>query len=382
MQTDTDIEFSSEELTRYSRHLLLPEIGIEGQRKIKNAKVLIVGVGGLGSPAAMYLSAAGIGKLGIIDDDVVDRTNLHRQIIHSTRDVGKKKTESAVETIQHLNSHTEIEIFNERLTSLNAKKIFSKFDIILDGTDNFPTRYLINDAAVLFGKPVVFGSVYRFEGQVSFFHSQTGPCYRCLYPNPPSPNSIPDCAVGGVLGVVPGIIGTIQALEAIKYITGCGELLIGKLLLFDALRSNFEKIQFVKNPLCPLCGKEPTIHELIDYEQFCGVSQIQLKPENEISVEELQSKIERKENLFILDVRERNEYDFSNIGGTLIPLGELDNRIDELPKVQEIVVLCKTGIRSARAVELLLSKKFTSVKNLIGGISAWIERIDTTVPNY
>ena len=382
MQTGTDIEFSSEELTRYSRHLLLPEIGIEGQRKIKNAKVLIVGVGGLGSPAAMYLSAAGVGKLGIVDDDIVDGTNLQRQIIHSTRDVGKKKTESAAEMIQHLNPHPEIEIFNERLTSSNAEKIFSNYDIILDGTDNFPARYLINDAAVLFGKPVVFGSVYRFEGQVSFFHSPLGPCYRCLYPNPPSPNSIPDCAVGGVLGVVPGIIGTIQALEAIKYITGHGEVLIGKLLLFDALRSNFEKIQFAKDPSCPLCGKESTIHQLIDYEQFCDVSQIQLKPENEISVEELQSKIDRKENLFILDVREQSEYDFSNIGGTLIPLGELDRRIDELHKEREIVVLCKTGIRSARAVELLLNKECTSVKNLVGGISAWIERIDPTLPSY
>ncbi len=380
-----DIKLSNEEIFRYSRHLIMPEVGMAGQKKLKAASVLMIGAGGLGSPVGLYLAAAGIGRLGIIDFDVVDQTNLQRQLLHSTKDVGRSKLESARETISEINPNVKIETYETRLTSDNALEILSKYDLIVDGADNFPTRYLVNDACVLLGKPYVYGSIFRFDGQVTVFNPKNGPCYRCLYPAPPPPGLVPSCAEGGVLGILPGIIGSLQALEAIKLIIGQGDTLAGRLLLFDALKLKFRELKLHKNPDCPICGEHPTIHELIDYELFCGIT-----PEDgglngkqdQISVEELKSKLAKGEDIFILDVREPHEYEISNLGGYLIPLGDLPERINELDTSREIVAHCKVGGRSAQAVAFLKKAGFKKVKNLVGGINAWAEKIDKSMPKY
>jgi sulfur-carrier protein adenylyltransferase/sulfurtransferase len=378
-------ELSREELQRYSRHITLPEIGMDGQRRLKAAKVLCVGAGGLGSPLAMYLAAAGVGTLGLVDFDVVDATNLHRQIIHFTADVGKSKLDSAEQKLHGINPHTQIRKFETKLTSANAIEIFREFDIIVDGTDNFPTRYLVNDACVLTGKPNVYGSIFRFEGQASVFATREGPCYRCLYPEPPPPGMVPSCAEGGVLGVLPGIIGVIQATEAIKLITGIGEPLIGRLLLYDALGMRFREMRLRKDPACPMCGSHPRIKGLIDYEEFCGLrTAAESAPMNlpEITVEELKQRLDAKEDIFVLDVREPNEYSLCNIGGHLIPLGQLPARVNELDPDQHIVVHCRSGKRSADATHFLRQQGFEKVQNLAGGILAWADRIDPKMPKY
>ena len=322
-----NVELSNDEVLRYSRHLIMPEVGIEGQKKLKAASVLIIGAGGLGSPLGMYLAAAGVGRLGIVDFDMVDVTNLQRQLLHSTRDIGRPKLDSARESIAGLNPYVDIETYETRLTSQNALEIIREYDVIVDGTDNFPTRYLVNDACVLLGKPNVYGSIFRFEGQVSVFDAKRGPCYRCLYPSPPPPGLVPSCAEGGVLGVLPGIIGSLQALEAIKLIIGQGELLVGRLVLFDALKLRFRELKLQKNPECPICGENPTVHELIDYEQFCGVAMpkpdSQDAKQDQITPEELKQRLDRGEKTFVLDVREPHEYQIVNLGGYLIPLNEL-----------------------------------------------------------
>lgn len=386
--TTIDTELSNEEVLRYSRHLIIPEVGLQGQKKLKAAKVLMIGAGGLGSPLGLYLAAAGIGKIGIVDFDVVDLTNLQRQVLHSTEDIGRPKLESARETLNGINPNVDIDTYEERLSSENALQLFADYDIIVDGTDNFPTRYLVNDACVLLGKPNVYGSILRFDGQVSVFDAKRGPCYRCLYPAPPPPGLVPSCAEGGVLGVLPGIIGSLQALEVIKLILGEGEPLIGRLVLFDALKFKFRELKLRKNPECPICGDNPTIHELIDYEQFCGVAPHITQPEEvidektEITVEQLKSKLDRGDDIFILDVREPHEYEIVNIGAYLIPLATLPKRIGESDSSKEIVVHCKSGARSARAADFLRKNGFKNVKNLIGGINAWAERIDKSLPRY
>ncbi len=381
-----NLELTSGEILRYSRHLIMPEIGLEGQKKLKASRVLMIGAGGLGSPAGLYLAAAGVGTLGIVDYDVVDMSNLHRQILHSTQDVGKSKLLSARESIVGVNPYVDVQLYETRFTSANAIEIMREFDVIVDGTDNFPTRYLVNDACVLLKKPYVYGSIFRFDGQVSVFDPLRGPCYRCLYPEPPPPGLVPSCAEGGVLGVLPGIIGSLQALEAIKLITGQGELLVGRLVLFDALRMQFRELKLKKNPDCLICGEHPSIHELIDYEQFCGVSSQQSDDEqmhqDEITVQELKKLLDRHEDIFILDVREPSEYRICNLGGHLIPLNELPKRIQELNSSREIIVHCKTGRRSAKAVEFLKRSGFTKVRNLVGGISAWAKEIDSSMPQY
>ncbi len=385
---EEEISLSNEEVLRYSRHIIIPEVGLSGQKKLKAAKVLMIGAGGLGSPLGLYLAAAGIGKIGIVDFDVVELTNLQRQVLHSTGDIGRPKLESARETLNGINPNVEIETFQERLSSENAFRLFADYDVIVDGTDNFPTRYLVNDACVLLGKPNVYGSILRFDGQVSVFDAKHGPCYRCLYPAPPPPGLVPSCAEGGVLGVLPGIIGSLQALEVIKLILGEGQPLIGRLVLFDALQFKFRELKLKKNPECPICGDNPTIHELIDYEQFCGVKPHGTQQEEvtdektEITVEQLKTKLDRGDDLFILDVREPYEYEIVNIGAYLIPLGELPKRIEELDPSKEIVVHCKSGGRSARAAEFLRKNGFKSVKNLVGGIDVWAERIDQGLPKY
>ena len=379
------INLSNEEILRYSRHLILPEVGIEGQKKLKAASILIIGAGGLGSPVGLYLSAAGVGRLGIVDFDIVDETNLQRQIIHSTKDVGRSKLVSAKERIEEINPNVKVETYETRLTSGNVFDIISKYDLIVDGTDNFPTRYLINDACVLLDKPYVYGSIFRFEGQVTVFDPKKGPCYRCLYPAPPPPGLVPSCAEGGVLGILPGIIGSLQTLEAIKLIIGKGDPLIGRLLLFDALKLKFRELNFHKNPDCPICGDNPTIHELIDYELFCSISpeteELKISAD-EITVEELKAKIDCSEDIFILDVREPHEYEICNLGGCLIPLNDLPNRMHELDSSNEIIAHCKTGQRSAKAVEFLKQAGFKKVKNLSGGIIAWTNRINKKMPKY
>ncbi len=381
-----EARFSNEEIERYSRHLLIPEIGPEGQSALKAASVLIVGAGGLGSPAAMYLAAAGVGRIGIADPDAVDLSNLQRQLLHATADIGRSKTDSARETIGEINPHVAVQTFQTRLHSGNALEILSGFDVILDGTDNFPTRYLLNDACVLLGKPNVYGSVFRFEGQAGVFHPKLGgPCYRCLYPSPPPPGLVPSCAEGGVLGVLPGIVGSLQALSAINLITGQKESLIGRLLLFDGLAMKFRELTIRKNPECPICGENPTIRALIDYEDFCGVARADTESaagEGEISVEELKSRLDRGEKVFLLDVREPGEYAICNLGGILIPAGDLTQRWRELDPTKEIVVYCKTGVRSDRAIALLKTMGFTKLRNLAGGIAAWAGRIDPTMPRY
>jgi sulfur-carrier protein adenylyltransferase/sulfurtransferase len=375
---------TNDEILRYSRHLIMPEVGMEGQQKLKAARVLCVGAGGLGSPLALYLGAAGVGTLGIVDFDVVDYTNLQRQIIHSTADVGRKKLESAAEKLKGINPFLNIRTFETKLTSENALELFQDFDIIADGTDNFPTRYLVNDACVLTGKPNVYGSIFRFEGQASVFATEEGPCYRCLYPEPPPPGLVPSCAEGGVLGILPGLVGVIQATEVIKLILGRGEPLIGRLLLIDALGMKFRELKLRKNPDCPACGTHPTVTKLIDYNQFCGIRGEEKAVEAipEIQVEELKRRLDAGEDLFVLDVREPHEYQICNIGGYLIPLNDLPKRVNELDSSREIVAHCKMGGRSAKAVQFLRQAGFQKVHNLKGGINAWADRIDPKVPKY
>ncbi len=376
---------SNEEVLRYSRHLILPEVGLEGQLKLKQAKVLCVGAGGLGSPLALYLAAAGVGTLGIVDFDVVDFSNLQRQIIHSTADVGRKKLDSAADSITAINPNVEVRKFETHLNSSNALEIFRDFDIIADGTDNFPTRYLVNDACVLTGKPNVYGSIFRFEGQASVFATKDGPCYRCLYPEPPPPGTVPSCAEGGVLGILPGLVGVIQATETIKLILGLGESLTGRLLMIDAATMRFRELKLRKNPDCPACGMHQTVTGLIDYNQFCGVSNNATgvaATVADMTVEELKRRLDAGENIFVLDVREPHEYQIANIGGHLIPLNDLPTRMGELDTSREIVVHCKMGGRSAKAADFLRQSGFSKVHNLAGGINAWAERVDPKVPKY
>jgi len=376
---------SQEEVLRYSRHLIMPEVGMEGQEKLKAARVLCIGTGGLGSPLALYLAAAGVGTLGLVDFDVVDFSNLQRQVIHFTTDVGRSKLQSATEKIAAINPFVNVKAFETRLTSENALKIFDGFDIVVDGTDNFPTRFLVNDACVFTGKPNVYGSIFRFEGQASVFAAKDGPCYRCLYTEPPPPGLVPSCAEGGVLGILPGLVGLIQATEAIKLIIGKGEPLIGRLLLVDALGMRFRELKLRKNPDCVVCGKHPTVTKLIDYEEFCGMRGEE-KPVTtnsfEISVEELKRRLDAKEDVYILDVREPHEYQICNLNGHLIPLNDLPRRVNELDPDKEVVVHCKMGGRSAKAVEFLHKSGFTKAKNLTGGILAWSDKIDPKVPKY
>ncbi len=375
-------EPTQEELRRYHRHLIMPEIGQGGQKKLKESSVRCIGVGGLGSPLALYLAAAGIGRLGLVDFDTVDHSNLQRQILYDTDSVGKSKLESAKARLTALNPNVDVACHETRLTSANALAILKDYDIIADGTDNFPTRYLVNDACALLGKPNIYGSISRFEGQACVFHAEIGPCYRCLYPEPPPPGLAPSCAEGGVLGVLPGVIGTIQAIEAIKLILGIGKPLIGRLLTFDALAMEWRALKIKKNPDCPLCGKKPSITKLIDYEAFCGLKETQMPAIPEISVEDLKAKLDAGEKFILLDVREPHEYEIAQIKGSrLIPLGSLPEKFSELDKTQPIVVHCKMGGRSARAVEFLRSKGYDAV-NAAGGIHAWSERIDPTVPQY
>jgi molybdopterin/thiamine biosynthesis adenylyltransferase/rhodanese-related sulfurtransferase len=375
----------NDEILRYSRHLIMPEVGMEGQQKLKAARVLCIGAGGLGSPLALYLGAAGVGTLGIVDFDVVDYTNLQRQIIHSTADVGRKKLDSAAEKLKSINPYLNIRKFDTRLSSENALEIFRDFDIIADGTDNFPTRYLVNDACVLTGKPNVYGSIFRFEGQASVFATEEGPCYRCLYPEPPPPGLVPSCAEGGVLGILPGLVGVIQATETIKLILGKGTPLIGRLLLVDALDMKFRELKLRKNPDCPACGTHRTITKLIDYNEFCGIrgeeSTVDVNVP-EMQVEELKQQLDAGDDIFVLDVREPHEYQICNIGGHLIPLGELPKRLNELDSSREIVAHCRSGMRSAKAVDFLKQAGFKKVRNLAGGILAWADRVDPKMPKY
>ena len=379
------LTLNNEEILRYSRHLIMPEVGMQGQLKLKAAKVLCIGAGGLGSPLALYLGAAGIGTLGIVDFDLVDYTNLQRQIIHSTGDVGRPKLDSAAEKLKAMNPFLNIRTFETRLSSENALELYKEFDLIADGTDNFPTRYLVNDACVLTGKPNVYGSIFRFEGQASVFATEPGPCYRCLYPEPPPPGLVPSCAEGGVLGILPGLVGVIQATEVIKLILGTGDPLIGRLLLVDALGMKFRELKLRKNPDCPACGTHPTITQLIDYQEFCGIRGEEAPAEattSEIPVEELKRRLDRGDDLLILDVREPHEYQICNLGGYLIPLGELPSRVHELDTSREIVAHCRSGVRSAKAVNFLRQAGFKKVHNLSGGILAWADRVDRTMPKY
>jgi len=382
---------SKDEILRYSRHLIIPEVGMEGQQKLKAAKVLLVGTGGLGAPLGLYLAAAGIGRIGLVDFDVVDFTNLQRQVIHFTQDVGRKKLDSAAAKMQAINPHVNITRHEVALSSENALDILKEYDIIVDGTDNFPTRYLVNDACVLLGKPNVYGSIFRFEGQSTVFAYEGGPCYRCLYPEPPPPGLVPSCAEGGVLGILPGTIGLIQATETVKLILGIGQPLVGRLLLYDALGMKFRELKLRKNPACPVCGEHPTITKLIDYHQFCGVPQPGAQApaqetkvnEGEIEVAEVKTMQDRGDNFVLIDVREPHEYQICRIPGSkLIPLGEVPKRLNELDKDADIVVHCKSGMRSAKACSILRQAGFQHVRNMKGGILAWSDRVDPSVPKY
>ena len=385
-------ELTTDDLSRYSRHLILPEVGMEGQRRLKAARVLCVGTGGLGSPLALYLTAAGIGTLGLVDFDVVDSSNLQRQIIHSTKDIGRKKIDSAEEKLTALNPAIKIVRHETMLTSANALDILKDYDILADGTDNFPTRYLVNDACVLLGKPNVYGSIFRFEGQASVFATEAGPCYRCLYPEPPPPGLVPSCAEGGVLGILPGLVGVIQATEVIKLILGKGDSLVGRLLLVDALNMRFRELKLRKNPDCPVCGTNPTVTALIDYEHFCGIVPETPQEKNmkngipQITVKEFKARrdagADGKKDIFLLDVREPYEYQIAQIGGTLIPQNDVPNRLAEIPRDREIVVHCRSGARSQRIAELLKQSGYTQVENLAGGILAWSDEIDPSVQKY
>src|SRR6266849_2913826 len=381
-------KLSKEEILRYSRHLIMQEVGMEGQLKLKQAKVLLVGTGGLGAPLGLYLAAAGVGRLGLVDLDVVDFTNLQRQVTFGTSDVGRPKIEAGRERLSNLHPEIQIATHETKLTSENALEILREYDIIVDGTDNFPTRYLVNDACVLLGKPNVYGSIFRFEGQATVFAYQGGPCYRCLYPEPPPPGLVPSCAEGGVLGILPGTIGLIQATETVKLILQKGELLVGRLLLYDALAMRFRELKLRKNPECPVCGAHPTVTKLIDYQQFCGIPQHEPAPapgvaEGEIDPVEVKAKIDRGDRFVLVDVREPHEYQICNIPyAKLIPLGELPKRVNELNSADEIVAHCKSGMRSAKAVEFLKQAGFRKVKNMKGGITAWADRVDPSVPKY
>ena len=377
---------SNEEILRYSRHLIMPEVGMDGQLKLKGAKVLLIGTGGLGAPLGLYLTAAGVGKIGLVDFDVVDFTNLQRQVTFGSSDIGRKKTEAARERLSNLNPDIEITAYETMLTSENALEIFKDYDVIVDGTDNFPTRYLVNDACILLGKPNVYGSIFRFEGQVTVFGMPDGPCYRCLYPEPPPPGLVPSCAEGGVLGVLPGIIGSLQAMETIKLLLGTGDSLAGRLLLFDALALKFRELKLRKNENCPVCGTHPTITKLVDYFEFCGVRGEEAPDVDlhvpEITPRELKRRLDNGDDLFILDVREPHEYQICNLNGHLIPLGELPRRAHELDSSREIVAHCRSGKRSAEAVDFLRKAGFRKILNLRGGILSWSTEVDPTVPRY
>jgi molybdopterin/thiamine biosynthesis adenylyltransferase/rhodanese-related sulfurtransferase len=389
-------ELTHEEIARYSRHLILPEVGMEGQQRLKAAKVLCVGTGGLGAPLLLYLAAAGVGTLGLVDFDTVDASNLHRQVIHSTPDIGRPKLDSAADKLNALNPEVRVVKHNTMLTSANAMEILADYDIVADGTDNFQTRYLVNDASVLSGKPNVYASIFRFEGQASVFGAPDGPCYRCLYPEPPPPGLVPSCAEGGVLGILPGLLGVIQATEVVKLILnvkdkGTGEPLIGRLLLVDALGMRFRELKLRKNPDCPVCGTHPTVTKLIDYDQFCGITPPAKETTQvanvqngvpQIGPEELKRRQTAGEDVFVLDVREPHEYQIANIGGHLIPLNDLPKRIGELDREKNIVVQCKSGGRSQRGAEFLQQQGFTHVENLAGGITAWSEKVDPSIPKY
>ncbi|MBV8587654.1 MAG: molybdopterin-synthase adenylyltransferase MoeB [Verrucomicrobia bacterium] len=383
------LQFSNDEIARYSRHLIMPEVTLEGQKKLKAASVLCIGTGGLGSPIALYLAAAGIGRMGLVDPDVVDFSNLQRQILHGTEDVGRKKLNSARDSIKDINPNVQVDLYDTLFRSDNAREIVEPYDLVIDGTDNFPTRYLSNDVCVLAKKPNIYGSIFRFDGQCTVFAPHLGgPCYRCMFPEPPPPGMVPSCAEGGVLGVLPGVIGVIQAIEAIKLILGVGEPLIGRLLSFDALKMRFKEFRVRRDANCPICGEHPTIHELIDYEQFCGLPQADAEAEREqdvpkISAPQLKTKFEHGEAFTLVDVREPYEYEISRIPGSkLIPLGELLGRLSELDSADEIVLQCKSGARSAKALHLLQEAGFRKLYNLEGGINAWSEQVDPTVPKY
>lgn len=399
LNIESTATLSQEEVRRYSRHLIMPEVGIEGQRKLKSASILLIGTGGLGSPLAMYLAAAGVGRLGLVDYDVVDTTNLQRQLLYGTQDVGKNKVDAAKARILSINPHTQVDVYNEPLTSFNALRLFEPYDIIIDGTDNFPTRYLVNDACVMLGKPNVYGSIFRFEGQLSVFYAEEGPCYRCLYPEPPPPGLVPSCAEGGVLGVLPGIVGTMQATEAIKLITGVGEPMIGRLLLFDAAAMNFTELKLRKNPRCKICGEHPEVTELIDYEQFCGTpahdrseytnvekkEQEKMVEVRQISPIELKKRLDKGDSLVIVDVREPHEWDISNLeelGTRLIPKNEVLDRLAELNPDDEIIVHCRSGARSADVIRQLTPHGYHKLWNLDGGINRWAREVDPTLPVY
>ncbi|MCM8811564.1 MAG: molybdopterin-synthase adenylyltransferase MoeB [Candidatus Omnitrophica bacterium] len=388
---DEPVNLSHDEIKRYSRHLIMPEVGVEGQKKLKAASMLLIGTGGLGSPLGLYLASAGVGRIGLVDFDVVDFTNLQRQVLYTTQDVGKPKLQAAKERLQAINPHIRIETHEVRLSSENAMEIIKNYDIVIDGTDNFPTRYLVNDACVLTGKPNVYGSIFRFEGQASVFDAKRGPCYRCLYPEPPPPGLVPSCAEGGVLGILPGIIGTIQATEGIKLILGNGEPLIGRLLLFNALKMRFRELKLKKNPDCPLCGPNPSIRKLIDYEEFCGLRRGEETPAaapqangvQEISAPELKKLLSEKANITLIDVREAHEYEICHIeGARLIPSSEFARRMSELDSADEMVLYCHKGMRSRKAAELLKSAGFKKIKSLAGGVDAWAEEVDPGMPRY
>jgi adenylyltransferase/sulfurtransferase len=378
---------SPADLLRYGRHLILPEVGLQGQRRLMAASVLLVGAGGLGSPAALYLAAAGVGRLGIVDPDVVDESNLQRQVLHGTASVGTSKLASAKARLADLNPGVRVDAYETRLTSENAFEILKPYDVVVDGTDNFPTRYLVNDACVLLGKPNVYGSIFRFEGQASVFDARTGPCYRCLYPDPPPPGLVPSCAEGGVLGVLPGVIGVIQGIETIKLLLGIGETLVGRLLLFDALEMRFRELKLRKDPACPLCGEHRTVTELIDYEQFCGLTPVELARESaeawEVSAPELSRRLERGDDVTLIDVREPHEFEICRLpGAALIPLGSLPERMGEMDTSRDLVLFCHHGIRSMRALEMLHQAGFRKLRSLRGGIDAWSREVDPAVPRY
>jgi len=376
------VSFSSSEFARYSRHLIMPEVGLAGQSKLKSSNVLIIGAGGLGTPSSTYLAAAGVGRIGIVDFDTIERSNLHRQVLYSEHDVGKSKADVAREKLLQINPNISIEVHKVKLDSSNALDILGSYDVIMDGTDNFPTRYLVNDACVLLGKPNVYASIFRFEGQASVFYAREGPCYRCLYPEPPPPGLVPSCAEGGVLGVLPGIMGSIQAAEAIDLILGKGKPLIGRLLLFDALDMSFKELKLRKNPNCSICGTNPTVTKLIDYEAFCGVAE-ELSPEFEVTPKQLKAWIDQKKGVTIVDVREPWEYEINHIQGSkLIPLGQLPERVNELSTADQLVLQCHTGARSAQATRFLNGLGFKKAKNLKGGIKAWGNEIDPTIQMY
>ncbi|HLV44538.1 MAG TPA: molybdopterin-synthase adenylyltransferase MoeB [Aggregatilineales bacterium] len=388
------MEFSDAEIRRYSRHLIMPEVGMNGQRRLKASSVLIVGAGGLGSPLGMYLAAAGVGRIGLVDYDVVDESNLQRQVMHGTSDIGRPKLDSARERLLDINPHIQVDAYAAPLTSANALEIIGPYDVVIDGTDNFPTRYLTNDACVLLGKPNVYGSIFRFEGQASVFYAKEGPCYRCLFPTPPPPGSVPSCAEGGVLGVLPGVIGTIQATEAIKLLLGAGETLVGRLLLYDALSMDFHFVKLRKNPRCPVCGDTPTITELIDYEAFCGMpahdrSLYQGQAEAEtlapgVTVQEVQARLARGEDFILLDVRDPHEWQISDIAQAThhIPQAQVLERLGELDTTRDIVVYCRTGVRSASVTLLLREHGFERARNMQGGINAWAREVDRSLPEY